>query len=86
MKIKGDIEKRRNILRALDYVTRTNFLIFASKAKEDLALIMNDKSLLVNDLIRLAPINFRESNHLPLTSLEDIVTLFDAAETDSYLP
>lgn len=72
-------------MKALDYVTRTNFLIICGKAREDLAKLLNDKSLLVNDLVRLAPVNLRESN-LPIASLEDIVTLFDAADTDSNLP
>ena len=46
--------------------------------------MLSDKSLLLYDMLRLAPIHFHESV-LPLTTLEDVLSLFDAAEEDSYL-
>ena len=56
-----------------------------NKAQPDLAKIMTPKSLLLKDLLRLAPSNLRDGT-LPLTHLEDVVSLFDAAEEGSFLP
>ena len=56
-----------------------------NKMQPDLAKIMTPKSPLLKDLLRLAPSNLRDGT-LPLTQLEDVVSLFDAAEEGSYLP
>ena len=84
-KISNDVIRRRSILRALDYITRTGFLIHMNKMQPDLAKIMTPKNPLLKDLLRLAPSNLRDGT-LPLTNLEDVVSLFDAAEEGSYLP
>ena len=42
--------------------------------------------LLLHDILRAGPAHIRDPASLPLTSLEDIVTLFDAStERDSHL-
>ena len=56
-----------------------------NKMQPDLAKIMTPKSPLLKDLLRLAPSNLRDGT-LPLTNLEDVVSLFDAAEEGSFLP
>ena len=84
-KISNDVIRRRTILRALDYITRTGFLIHMNKMQPDLAKIMTPKNPLLKDLLRLAPSNLRDGA-LPLIHLEDVVSLFDAAEEGSYLP
>ena len=56
-----------------------------NKAQPDLSKIMTPKSLLLKDLLRLAPSNLREGR-LPFTTLEEVVSLFDADEEGSYLP
>jgi len=47
--------------------------------------MLADKSLLFYDMLRLAPIHLREAT-LPITTLEDVLSLFDASEEGSYLP
>lgn len=39
--------------------------------------------LLIHDLLRAAPTHIRSQSSLPLTSLEDVVTLFDASTADN---
>jgi hypothetical protein len=51
----------------------------------ELASVMVDKRALFHDLLRLAPVHLREQR-MPLTSLEDVIALFDAADEDSQLP
>ena len=46
--------------------------------------MLSDKSLLIHDMLRFAPIHLREAS-LPITTLEDVLSLFDTAEEDSYL-
>ena len=75
-KIESDICRRRTILDALDFVTRSNFLIHMAKWREDLEGIMSDKTLLAYDLLRDAPVHLREMS-LPITQLEDVIALFD---------
>ena len=58
-----------------------------AKGREDLNLAMAEKTLLIHDLLRQAPAYLRDPSKLPLTSLEDFVSLFDAqSEEPAYLP
>ena len=79
--------RRRFILKALTYVLNTNLITCMGQASDDLEVIMSKKSLLLAELLRESPLHLRESK-TALTSLEDIVTLFDAAQgpSDSFLP
>jgi hypothetical protein len=58
-KIESDICRRRTILDALDFVTRSGCLIYINKYREDLVNFMKNKTLLAYDLLREAPLHLR---------------------------
>lgn len=58
-KIEGDICRRRTILDALDFVTRTGWLIHVNTKEELLTQILEDKSRLAYDMLREAPLHLR---------------------------
>jgi len=76
--------RRRAILKALEFVVRTDFLIAMGKGQRDLSVLMAANPTaapsLLHDLLRAAPAHIRDQANLPLTSLEDVVTLFDAQD------
>lgn len=84
--IENNVVKRRTILAALEFVTRTSFLVYMVKMQIDFTMMLRrDESLLYNDLLRKAPVHLREQKE-PLTTLESVISLFDAAENGCYLP
>lgn len=84
--IDDNLVKRRTILAALDFVARTSFLVYMVKMQADFSMMLRkDNNMLYHDLLRLAPIHLRESKE-PITTLENVLSLFDAAESGSYLP
>ena len=60
-KITASISKRRTILNALDYLTRTHYVSSIQRSADNLARIMRvDKTMLIHDLLRDAPAHLRE--------------------------
>ena len=80
-KMREDLARRRTILQVCAFVTQTNFLGAMAKHRDDLRVLMADKSLLLHELLRQAPLFLREPAKLPLSSLEDVVALFDQPQT-----
>ena len=92
-KIASDITRRRSILQAIEFVLRTNFLVAMTKEQSALSKLLDEKSSpLLFNLLRQSPAHLQNSARLPLASLEDVITLFDAAELEeqqgsaNYLP
>ena len=79
--------RRRLILKALTYVLSTNLIMCMGQASDDLEVIMSKKGVLLAELLRESPLHLREAK-TALSSLEDIVSLFDAAQgsIDGFLP
>ena len=73
-------------MEALRFVTETDFLVNMGKIQAEFQLLLRkDSTLLYKDMLRLAPVHLRELGD-PITNVEDIVCLFDAAERNSFLP
>ena len=87
-KISSEICKRRTILDALDYITRTDYMSCITRTADDLRshVFSTNPNLLIYDVLRQAPVHLLETRNLPITSLEDIIDLVDSADADSLLP
>ena len=85
--IQDNLVRRRQILKALTYVISTNLIQCIGQAADDIEVIMSKKGLLLSELLRESPVHLREAK-TALSSLEDIVTLFDGSlgGPGSYLP
>ena len=66
-------------MQAIEFVLRTNFLITMTKEQSMISKQLDEKnSPLLYNILRSAPDHLQNSARIPFTSLEDVITLFDA--------
>ena len=74
----NELTKRGNLLQVLLYVLRTDFLRLVTENYETLVEMMSSGTLLAKEILRTTPPFTRGTLTLPISTLEDVVSLVDS--------
>lgn len=74
----NELTKRGNLLQILLYVLRTDFLRLVAENYATLVEMMRSETLLAKEILRTTPLFTRGNLTLPISKLEDVVSLVDS--------